>query len=201
MTRSHRSSHLRSQCVAIASAVLVFGGVRPAWSSTVAPADVTQIVASASAIVHATAISSASHWNEDHSLVVTDTRFRVHETLKGEPAATITVRVPGGQVGKLLVEVPGVAGFAPGAEVVLALAPDRRGMLRVASGGGGRWDVETDRHHETKFVRGPTLHDARRSPQEPALPKAAGAKSPPGLSELLQDLRDVIRASAASGGR
>src|SRR5205085_5779695 len=108
------------------------------------PVDIARVVQEAVVVVHATAIASTSHWNERHSIIVTDTRFRVHETLKGAPESAITVRTPGGQVGKLLVEVPGISGFAPGAEAVLALAHDAHGAWCVAAGGAGRWDVESD---------------------------------------------------------
>lgn len=199
MTRRHSSSqHRYSPWAPIASVFLVFGATLPAWSSTIAPADVVQTVGTATAVVHATAISSSSHWNETRSLIVTDTQFQVHETLKGDPASAITVRVPGGRIGKLLVEVPGITGFATGDEVVLALTRDQHGAFCVT--GGGRWDVTTDSHHG-KVVHGAQVQIAHRGTRMPAVTEAGAAEAPQSLSGLLQDLRDVIRASPASGGR
>jgi hypothetical protein len=179
-----------------------------ASASTVAPQDGRQMVAQAVAIVHATAVSSTSRWNSDHSLIVTETRFQVHETFKGERAATTTVMVPGGSVGKLLVEVPGAVPFAAGDEAVLFLVRDARGQLWVA--GRGRLDVLTDAATGKSAVRGlaPELLQAFTtttaagpgSGSTTAAKTASGASAMP-LASFESALRDLVRDVAAKGGR
>jgi len=201
MVRSGRTPHGGRQHAVLVFAAAFLAGASPSQSSTVAPVDIVQVVQEAVVVVHATAISSTSHWNDKHSLIVTDTQFQVHETLQGAAVSSVTVRVPGGQIGKLLVEVPGMIAFAPGAETVLALARDAHGALCVAGGGGGRWDVETQADRRTKIVRGPSLRPTNRDAQRPGLGKAAAAESPATLSAFLQDLRERVRTPAAPGGR
>jgi len=179
-----------------------------ASATTVAPQDGRQMVAQAAAIVHATAVSSTSRWNSDHSLIVTETRFQVHETFKGDRAGTATVMVPGGSVGKLLVEVPGAVPFAAGDEAVLFLVRDTRGQLWVA--GRGRLDVTTDATTGKPTVHGlsPELQQAlAAAPATGATPnptvttEPARAATAMPLASFESTLRDLVRDVAAKGGR
>src|SRR5262245_42066544 len=54
----------------------------PCRASSIAPADVAQTIGRAATVVHATAVSSTSHWNESRTLGVTDRTYQVHEPLK-----------------------------------------------------------------------------------------------------------------------
>src|SRR5262249_37663399 len=134
--------------------VAILAALTPrAHAASIAATGLQDMLDGAASVVHATAVSSSVHWNERHSMIVTDVRFQVHETLKGEPRASVIVRVPGGRIGKLQVEVPGTAGFDAGSEAILVLAAGPRGALFVSGLSRGRFDVHTDARTRTKLVR------------------------------------------------
>ena len=112
-------------------------------TSTVA-VPVSELVRLSPVIVHGTVLSTASRWNEDHSLIVTDVRIGVITTLRGEPRQEITVVQPGGRVGKLRVDVDGAAVFLVGEELVLFLAPDGNGALAPVGMNQGGFKVKPD---------------------------------------------------------
>jgi len=186
----------------LALALVLAFGAAPGAASTTPRLNGPQTIAVAAVVVHATAVSSASHWNESHSLVVTDVRFKVQETLKGEASPFISVRIPGGRIGKLLVEVPGMPEFSTGSEAILALVHDHTGALYVAGGGQGRWNVGTDRNTGSKTVHGLPL-----APSEPEAAKAKATAQPtaqapdPQLDAVLHDLRAFIHGTLPGGGR
>lgn len=189
----------RLLAAALPIAALLGAGV--ASSTTLAPFSRAALVTGSAAVVHATAVSSVCRWNESHSLLVTDVTFRVHEVLKGEPAATVTVRVPGGQAGKLRVEVPGAAEFAPGTECVLVLARDARGHLWVSGQSAGRWDVQTDAHG-VRVARGLALPaPVGGAPRAGGMAETAAPAPVESLADLLRDLRGLASGAANPGGR
>src|SRR5262245_16932875 len=99
--RSHRKTFALLLVVWIA---LLRAG--PAAGASLVPRDLRQMVAASPEIIHATALVSQCRWNDDHTLIITETRFRVLGTIRGAPEPEVMVTTPGGKIGKLLVEVP-----------------------------------------------------------------------------------------------
>ena len=93
----------------------------------------------------------------------------VRETLVGDPAEKITVRVPGGKAGNLDQRVHGVARLTEGDHVVLFLWKDDGGHLQVLGQAQGafhvRWDPGTGELRCRNSVDGLMLLDVngRRS--------------------------------------
>ena len=64
----------------------------------------------------------SAHWNQAHSAIFSDAEVTVDEVWKGIPESDrVTVRVLGGTVGTVRLEVDGAPQFAAGEEVVLFL--------------------------------------------------------------------------------
>jgi hypothetical protein len=171
-----------------------------AGATSVAPMDLRQMVVASPDIVHATVVSSSSHWNAAHTLVVTETRLQVRAALKGNASGEMTVLTPGGRVGKLLVEVPGAVPLAPGEEAILFLVPDTRGNRYVAGLNRGRFEVTTDPKTGAKVVQ--RLGGELQALAGAAASKAASAGTgrPLALEPALGALRDLIQDVAAKGG-
>lgn len=127
-----------------------------ASATSVVPMDLEEMAKASPNIVHATVISTNSHWNEDKTVIVTDVKLRVHDALKGGAAGEITVTQLGGVVGALRVEVPGVAAFRPDQEAVLFLSPQKNGNHAITGFMQGQFDVLTDEKTGQKTVRGLT---------------------------------------------
>jgi hypothetical protein len=97
---------------------------RVSQATVVVPLSREELTAQSDFVVRATVLSSRSGWNEDHSQIVTWTRLRVSEYLKGTGPQELVLRQFGGQVDGLESEIPGDARLVAGQHAVLFL---RRG--------------------------------------------------------------------------
>lgn len=93
-------------------------------ATVVVPLTREELSAQSDFVVRATVLSRRSGWNDDRSQIVTWTRLRVAEYLKGSGAQELVVRQFGGQVDGLESEIPGDARLGVGQHAVLFL---RRG--------------------------------------------------------------------------
>lgn len=122
--RTSISSRFRS---IVLGAALAFGGV---FASPVAQATVAvelqrpQLVADADLVVRVTVLDHRSAWNADNTAILTWTRLRVTEYLKGSGPAELTLRQMGGEAEGMVQYVPGDPRLAAGTDAVLFL---RRG--------------------------------------------------------------------------
>lgn len=116
--------------------LVVLGLVVPAvaWATTVVPVTVEELARRADEVVIATPRASRSQWIG--GLIFTDVDVEVHATLRGAlaPGSRVMLRIPGGVVGQIGQQVPGVPELDPGQPYVMFLsrAPDRVGMYYLA---------------------------------------------------------------------
>lgn len=149
--------------------VLILSLASEGRATTVARMDLTTLTRTADAIVHGEVVGTASRWNADHTLIVTDVRFRVDEALKGSAGGEIVLAHPGGVVGALRVEIPGLSSFHRGQESVLFLSRGPDGARTVTALGQGRFDVSVDPDTGRRLVQVPSaLTSAETSdPRQP----------------------------------
>jgi hypothetical protein len=104
-----------------AIAVFVVASVASGSATVVIPASFEEMVAGSELVVHgrvrAVRGQSTDGRRSIESLVTVD----VTSTIKGEPSATVTFRVPGGEVGRYRVVMVGAPVFEEGDEVVVFL--------------------------------------------------------------------------------
>jgi len=99
-------------------------------ATTMVPLSLEQLTRAASVIVEAQMMSEAPQWNAAHSTIITVSTWKVSETFKGNPGATLEVEQPGGTVGNVRVYVSGVATFKPQTDYILFLEPAPSGSAR-----------------------------------------------------------------------
>ena len=101
-----------------------------ARATTMLDVPLSEMSARASIVCRATVIDSTASWYGDHEAVVTRTRIRVTELLKGtahaRPSQELVVMETGGVVDGVGQYVPGQARFVPGEDVVVFLEPARK---------------------------------------------------------------------------
>jgi len=90
-------------------------------------------------IVYGRVSSLVSHWNDEHTLILTTVTFEPLEYLKGEGQGPITFEAPGGTVGELTLVASDVPKFRVGEEAVLFLRPE---YFRVVGWNQGKLSVE-----------------------------------------------------------
>jgi hypothetical protein len=122
---------------------------RPAGATVIVAADLRELVAGSSWIVHGRVVDIHAEWREDQRRIDSFVTVEVEEAFKGNVGRRVTFVVPGGQVGIYRSITVGAPAFARGDEVVLFLnarnAPVpyvlglSQGVFRVAPGpDGGR---------------------------------------------------------------
>jgi len=140
----------------------------------VVPLDLTQLVEASDEIVHGTVTAVVSHWNEDHTQIVTDVHVEVHESLLGDAHDEVVFVHPGGVVGAVRVEVAGAGAFRRDQEAVLFLSRDRLGQRRITGLTQGRFDVQSDTTRARKVVRTVTERGPADSGDGLSRPGSAG---------------------------
>lgn len=115
--------------------------VQAARATTVRYVPFEEQVDSASVIVVAVASESRSYWNASHSVILTDVSFGIEQALKGSPAASFKVTLPGGVVDRVGQEVDGAPSFKVGGRYVLFLEPIGNGNYRVVGFSQGSYAV------------------------------------------------------------
>jgi hypothetical protein len=88
----------------------------PALASTVKKMDLQELVKVSDAIAQGTVESIETRW-EDKS-IYTYTSIRVDESIKGGPRRAYLLRHPGGTIGALTLDAPGMPKFNQGDQVI-----------------------------------------------------------------------------------
>jgi hypothetical protein len=141
-------------------------------ATLIVPADFSEMVAESQLVVHGRVAEVRSQMIGSFRTIESVVTITVQETLKGEPGQTVSVRVPGGQVGRYRRVMVGAPVFRPGEEVVVFLSgrpPSipmpfglNQGVYRVSRGADGRSLVAAPMLGEGRIVRG----DPARRPIE-----------------------------------
>jgi hypothetical protein len=131
----------RCECVqTFLFAVAIFLALAPnAWPTTFVKMSLEQLTAAAPLIVRARCQGSIV--STEKSEIWTITSFEVREVWKGSAPQVVRVRLLGGRTNELTSHVEGVPRFRPGEDVVLFLAPLRRGNYSVTSWAQGTFRI------------------------------------------------------------
>ena len=120
----------------------VFSILQVSHATTLARLSLDQLAVSADAVARVRCTSAESHW--ENGSIWTVTRFDVVETMKGNLPAQVTVRLPGGRVGHLIVTVDGTPKFDAGDESVVFLERSLTGGFSVAGWVEGTFRIALD---------------------------------------------------------
>lgn len=110
-----------------------------AWPTTFAKMSLEQLTAATPLIVRARCQGSIV--STEKSEIWTITSFEVREVWKGSAPQIVRVRLLGGRTAELTSHVEGVPRFRPGEDMVLFLAPLRRGNYSVTGWAQGTFRI------------------------------------------------------------
>lgn len=122
----------------------LIGVTSQARATVFAPADLTQLVLAARAIVHGRIVDLRPQLTDDHRRVDTLVTIAVSTYLKGDLGSDVTFRVPGGRIGRYRTIVLDAPHFAVGEEVVLLLSARGPSIPYVLGLDQGVFRVVTD---------------------------------------------------------
>jgi hypothetical protein len=109
--------------VVVSLAVWMIASSPLARATTLVKMSLAQLSQASSAIVRGRVVSQETHWNPQHTQIVTFTTVAVRDVMKGHPPSTLVIEELGGVVGHMRSWVPGTPLLRPQTDYVLFLEP------------------------------------------------------------------------------
>ena len=116
-----------------AGALLLMAIMAGTAQALMIPVPLDQLTNEAGAILSGRVTEISSAWTDDGYTIVTDVQLRVTESWRGnmQPGDLVSVQVQGGIVGDIGIRVEHQPTFRPGENVVVFLAVDDTGILKL----------------------------------------------------------------------
>lgn len=133
------------------AAILALTTLLPSAATTLRRLSVDDLVGQSTGIVRATAAPVSSF--QRSGMIYTTYRLEVSETLKGSPAATVEVAVPGGDYRGLHQAVAGSPALRSGIEYVIFYWTGPSGTNYIVGLGQGLFEVHRDTSGEVVLTR------------------------------------------------
>lgn len=153
-------------------------------------ADLTELTAEARAVAHGRVVALEPRWLEGRRSIETLVTLEVEAWAKGDFGRSVTLRVPGGQMGPYRTLMLGAPTFAEGDEVVVFLAAAGPAIPHLVGLAQGVFRVRADRATGARvvvpeIVRLPGAHVLEAS----KVVRGDPARRPSPLAEFLQQVR------------
>ncbi len=169
--------------------------VPPVSATVLIPGDLGEIARSATAIVRGTVVGVSSGWADGRRRVETVVTLRVGESLKGDLRGVVSVKVPGGVVGRYRSVTVGAPSFQQGEEVVLFLGAEPPALPYLIGLGQGVFRVRRDLRTGATLVTPPALLS------DPVRTLRVTRGDPSRRTMTLPQFADTVRAALASRPR
>ena len=153
------------------------------------PAEFREIVGESQIIAYGRVVDAVAELSDDRKRIETIVTFEVETYLKGGPGETITLRVPGGQVGRYRSVTVGAPVLESGTEAVLFLRKPDEGLPYVFGLNQGMFRVQRDPRTERRLVMPPLL--ARGETPERVV-RGAATRQPMTLEAFGAQVRSVM---------
>ena len=126
-------------------------------ATVLVPIEFRELVASAPVIVHGRVVGVRSDWIESRRSIETFVTIEASEYLKGDLGERVTIRVPGGQLGRYRTVFVGAPSFQEGDEVVLFLRTADQGTPWIVGLSQGAFRVAVDPASGRHILTSPVL--------------------------------------------
>jgi hypothetical protein len=131
---------------------VIAGGCHAISAMTYISVDFPTLVGEAQAIAIGRVAAVQPRWRSERRGVETALTFDVAQYLKGDLGRTVTLVVPGGQMGRYRSVMPGAPTFTDGEELILFLTVDTSRNARVLGLGQGVFRIMTDHASGARLV-------------------------------------------------
>jgi hypothetical protein len=129
----------------------------PLHATVLLPIEFRELVTTAPVIVHGQVVDVRSGWVDGRRAIETFVTLEVAEYLKGNLGEHVTLKVPGGQLGRYRTVLVGAPAFATGDEVVLFLKTDGPSFPFIVGLSQGVFRIVTDRQTGRRVVAPPVV--------------------------------------------
>ena len=166
--------------------MLLVSAAVPASATTLVRQGVDQLTLENERVVEAKILDTHSHWNADHTFILTDVRAPLTRVFKGPENESVTLTLMGGTVGEVTTLLVGGAELVPGSEYFLFLAhadlPGAPHRLTVRDHAQGVFALDRGRAF-SQAIGEPLVPDAR------GLTGAPGGEHGLAVDELIRQIR------------
>jgi len=165
----------------------------PARASQVIHLDTRGLTHESSDIVIGRVGEQHAHWNDAHTMIVTDVVIHVSQSLKGAGGDQLTLTQVGGEVDGMRYSIPGSPAFRAGEEVLIFAWRDRTGRPQVDGLAQGKFEIDRDPASGARVVQrsmpGLGIQDVKRLAAAPLEHRA----SRPTLDALVREIQAAIK--------
>jgi hypothetical protein len=177
-------------------ACALFASLSVALHATVIlPIEFRELVAIAPVIVHGRVVDVRSEWVDGRRAVETFVTVQADEYLKGNLGETLTVRVPGGQMGRYRTVFVGAPEFRDGDEVVLFLKLAGPSLPYIIGLSQGAFRVVPDARTGRRMVTTPIVMGTGGDERE-RIVRGDVTRRPLAIEAFRDAVRQVMRKGA-----
>jgi hypothetical protein len=174
---------------ALAALLLCF---TPSLSATVLlPADFRQIVAGSQIIVYGRVTDVRAEWASGRRRIESVVTVAASEFYKGTPSRTVTLRVPGGTIGRYKSVTVGAPEFRVGDEAVLFLKAEAPAVPHIFGLNQGVFRVRIDSRSGRRIVTVPILSARGTTPE--IVQRGATHRRPLPLAQFVSQVRSAVQ--------
>ena len=174
------------------SAVIAALSAATAHATVFVSASLRELASEARAVAYGRVVALESQWTEGRRGVETLVTLRVEAYAKGDMGESVTLRVPGGQIGPYRSVMLGAPSFAEGEEVVVFLASSGPAIPHLVGLGQGVFRVRADRATGARVVTPEIVRAGGAAPVEAArVVRGDPARRPAPLQAFLDEVRTL----------
>jgi hypothetical protein len=177
--------------LAIALAALIAPSI--ANATQVMHLDTRGLTRESSDIVIGTVGEQQAHWNDAHTMIVTEVTIHVSQSLKGVATPDLQLTQIGGEVDGMRYSVPGSPSFRTGEEVLIFAWRDRTGRPQVDGLSQGKFEIQRDPASGARVVQraapGLGIRDAKSLEAVPTGRRAPRLK----LDTLVREIQGALQ--------
>lgn len=162
------------------------------------PADLAELATEARAVAHGRVVALEARWLDDRRAIETLVTLDVESYAKGNLGRSVTLRVPGGQMGPYRSVMLGAPRFVEGEEVVVFLGASGPQVPHLVGLAQGVFRVRADARSGTRMVTPEVVRMPGAAPAEAVrVVRGDPARRPMALPAFLEE----VRAIASRGAR
>jgi hypothetical protein len=183
---------------AVLAAVLAVGTGAVARATVIVPADLTELVAESTAIVHGRVVEVRAEWTEGRRAIESYVTVAAATYLKGDLGRRVTLRMPGGRLGAFRSIVVGAPEFREGDEVIVFLGSHGPSIPFLVGFSQGVYRVVVDAASGQRTVIPPAIIATMATGGEPLrLVRGDGRRPAPTIEQFATDIRGLVAAAEA----
>ena len=158
-------------------------------ATVLVPAELCELVRDSQAIVHGRVVDVSAVWVDGRRRIDSLVTLEVEQYLKGDLGDEVTIRVPGGQIGRYRSVMVGAPSFAEGDEVVLLLGARGPSVPYVLGLSQGVFRVVEDPQTRGRLVVPPPLVPGVEAQ---LVKRGDGARRPLPLDRFTAEVRALV---------